>query len=1152
MSSMLRPEAEKINLNELTKSQREAVTNAVELLKDAAESSVPSNHHNSSRLLFLSGPKGTGKTTLIKTVQSLFNEDADRTIFTKTISEEDDREYAEFLEKLKSEFSEGNGKESLRNSVHWLDNFSLDPMPSGTNILGAILARLELFVNGNRISKKVGPLESISTWERAKYELANVRTDAIQAYENNIVKYEPSMDLESYSTVVSHVELTKINISKRLERALDNIIANQSGLDIHNSNTIGFDRRGIYVVVIDDLDLRPEKAIEVIKLAYSLPVRRLFFVFIGILEDLDEVLFYQVQGEYRKLMDHHVLSEDNKDIKAIANEVSSSLLRKLIPVAHRVIIDSMNMEETFKYQRDSENKETADSSDDKMIFSSILNNIEVDNHFAEDMEALIFTEDGAIPDVGTQISKFSFLDLIAQGTRHGDAQDVEPLYDGSQVLNAPPRQIADLYATLRKVDENKSEEGARGRASALIKALFQDYKGVIDEDGHLTSNIQRTLKESIEEHSIWEMSCQSLFAKLIDGDGVTLSPLVESKFGLNTINLNINCKRILREDLWVRDQQEYLSDNKKTESTRGDGSIESHKLGDRTRASLKLIHDLMKMSGQGTIRHDVSCVNLEEISSTVWQHPLIGELVIPWGINPWKTFFHRDHFFDDWSNRFEHLREILIKRSICDEICITAMAFLSWIEATNRTVRRFRPFRREIDDSIANKFKECYHDFLDAEDREIEEGNYPLPKDSLKEYIETDNIKLDDKGTSNNANAPKSNKKALSWDDISKTEVDPMSKVVVDSRLEKKYSLNNNPTEEDTDASNKKKKVKSDFTVDRFFLSSIAILLRKHTKKYSDNKSPNGDKGNTNSLTNFEPINDIYRLQIRLVIETFVDDTFTRLEEGYSDLYTVQMRDVLIELILLIMPETGFTNVLKRLLDLSDTTSVGKEQKNQDGTTGSEGANIHTSLGLTLQTFSTALVKSIMKNVSGTDKKQSPSYRIWEEIADTVARKRTERVGAYAAFSYSQTLAKIGDKFDFFNSQVLLMGVGKYTDGKDVQDHPADDSETANPATSTRDGGAEESPHNQVIRQINEPILVKLKGHDEQEKNYLADDFIKLLTPSRKLVKANAIKSLLQSKEKVNDNRGTDNVNRQGKSDSYMSNLLNKVVDDLYDSEGIR
>ena len=33
MSSMLRPEAEKINLNELTKSQREAVTNAVELLR---------------------------------------------------------------------------------------------------------------------------------------------------------------------------------------------------------------------------------------------------------------------------------------------------------------------------------------------------------------------------------------------------------------------------------------------------------------------------------------------------------------------------------------------------------------------------------------------------------------------------------------------------------------------------------------------------------------------------------------------------------------------------------------------------------------------------------------------------------------------------------------------------------------------------------------------------------------------------------------------------------------------------------------------------------------------------------------------------------------------------------------------------------------
>ena len=1089
MSSMLRPEAEKINLNELTKSQREAVTNAVEILDAAAESSTPKNHHNNSRLLFLSGPKGTGKTTLIKTVQSLFDENTGKKMIDDARSdvnyerhEESKREYNKFIDKLEEKFKGHGGHESLRQTVYWLDNFTLDPMPLGTNILGAILARLELFINNNRKPTAVGPLESISTWERSKYELANVRTDAIQAYENNITKYESSMDLESYSTVVSHVEQTKVNISKRLENALDNIINNQHSSN--NSSAEFIDRRGVYVIVIDDLDLRPEKAIEVIKLAYSLPVRRLFFIFIGILEDLDEVLFYQVQGEYRKLMDHHVLSEDNQEIKAIANEVSSSLLRKLIPVAHRVTIDSMNMQETFKYQTNVDGQERDQKQKEELTFDKILSGIKIDNHFVEDIKTLTHSYKYEAGDAdNSDTSHFTFLDLIDQGARHGDSQNIEPLYDGSQVLNAPPRQIADLYATLREVynnekkknevqkdvndnerrnDEKKQveEKQAKGPASNLIDTLFKDYIGVVDEDGHLTSSVQRILKGAIEKHSIWEMSCQFLFSKLVDGDSVTLSPLSGSKFALNTISLSLTCKRILREDLWVQDREEQLSSKNKHVPSKGT-NIDNHKLGNRTRASLKLIHDLMKFSGQGTVRHDINCFNLGEISNTEWRHPILGSLLIPWSINPWITFFHRDHFFDDWSNRFEHLRDVLIRQSSCDELCLAAMAFLSWAESINRTVRRFRPFNRAMDDAIADKFKRNYEKF----------------KRDCKEVDEDDELWIE-----------------------KKVAIDEVSANILESRFKCGDSA-----------------ISGDSAIKSYFLSGIfSLLLRDDGEaKFRGDNNDYKDK-----------VKNDYNEQMRSVFEELIKNTFERVQRGFSDLYTVQMRDVLIELVLLIMPETGFTNVLAQL------QPINKSDEN------SETTRMYNALAESLQNFSSELVKCIALEI-----KNSEKLRVWSSIANSVARIRVERVGAFAAFGHSKTLQDVGDQFDFFSHRVVLGGITEQT----VKKNGGDDEEFwngFNPESMIlvkmpcgEDSNASDKKNKQSSGS---------PKTDSENKEISKEDlklFVESITPNPSLVKANAVNSIFEHISKVP-------MTSHAQNNFSINRLMSKVVVELSSSTG--
>ncbi len=120
-------------------------------------------------------------------------------------------------------------------------------------------------------------------------------------------------------------ERQKLQVAKKLNEILGSLAAGVAG---NPAKT-----KGLFVLPVDDMDVRPSRAVQMLKLATMLSIPRLFFLFLGEVDAIDQVLFYETQGEYIRLLGNTLASrkEIAESIEAKSNEIASSLLRKFLP-----------------------------------------------------------------------------------------------------------------------------------------------------------------------------------------------------------------------------------------------------------------------------------------------------------------------------------------------------------------------------------------------------------------------------------------------------------------------------------------------------------------------------------------------------------------------------------------------------------------------------------------------------------------------------------------------------------------------------------------------------------------------------------------------------------------------------------------------------
>ena len=765
----LRQEARALRFIQLTYSQREAMEHLVDALAEAQAHSSDAQAGGLSRLLLISGSKGVGKTSILLTFKAMYAKEdqpswedlmpkkdeskKDESKKDESRSKEDPK-LAEYGTASRSFWQKLEDLKKDQRRIEWLEPLSLDPMPPGTNLVSAVLARIRKVAETDQGGYRDlgGVLDPVSPMERALHMLEGMQSPAVTGLEGNLDRRGGQMDPDAFSITALASERAKLSLSGKLNQVLSRIAAGSTA-DASNS-------KAIFVLPVDDLDVRPSRAVEMLQLASQLAVPRLFFLFFGSSDAIDQMLYYRTQGEYYELLGPvaQARPRELERVEAVSNEVSSSLLRKMIPPGQRVEIRDVALEEalTFPFGRfqawlgkqadkaGMEGKEPLQQTLEHLLLPvHLLQPSSVGKHHCDLLDVLV--------------PKDPLRRMTKNGDLHTDEADVVPrqttcFYDGAQVLVSPVRQLSDIQLHMvkahqevqqwarqetnrrrkgqeqgktpeEKEDEEKEdkewlsklrEAASKGdeefskalkeahakslepkdptvlnqAAIEVVDRLVQTFISSVDEDPHLTVPLQQRLKVSIRRANAteanqgalgWELTPPEVKQKVDLGDRMTfllpLERLVAGDTGTasdeaDPLTCSIETAALRRVDLGAWPCPEALVKELPEVERR------LRIFGPRTRPAFKVLHDLIHITGAGSVTLPVDSRELSLVASTRWDDFRGPPLVVPWMTGRWQTFWHQDRAFTWWNEGVRLTRKISSDRADLKEESFAVMLAL--------------------------------------------------------------------------------------------------------------------------------------------------------------------------------------------------------------------------------------------------------------------------------------------------------------------------------------------------------------------------------------------------------------------------------------------------------------------------------------------
>jgi hypothetical protein len=670
----LRIEAQPMNFAHFSWSQVEAAKQIARALLGAYNQSNEELEGGNQRnqILMISGGKGAGKTTLVLSLRQWYMDLHSLKHDTTALKEAHlvhetpaAKQYEQYGKDIHTLIQE------CKNKVIWLDTLSLDPLHRGTNLVAAIFARIThaMARNNDRDQLNRGILDPVSATDRAFHELGSLKSDAVLALEGNLESRAAGMDTESYAIAATESERKKQETATRLNKVLRRLL---EGSKVNKELS-----KGLFVLPIDDMDSCPERAVEMLKLAYSLSVPRLAFVFLGSIDVTDQILFYQIQGQFQNLLKDR--DEDaSHALEATANNIASSTLRKMIPPSQRIILEPLTLERAERFTPGGEKQ-------DKTLrdLLSSLHLTSTESFFEGTPNATTERSIGE-PAAQTKASgepgeaktieekksaKPSLASLIFAKDPFSktDSQSIrgfkDHIYDGLRILQAAPRHLADLHTL-------SSEENSDPKT--LIQELFSKaFCTLVDEDGDLTPSVQRRLKTCLHRDPF--------------SDDIELTPPNLKMITETGDRLSFELSRTA--DDAERSSLSYTVEAMRVRELELEAPIPnrniSPKLSPPTRSTFKVIHDLIRINNVGVVTEPIEHADLDKIAFTLWDDGVNEPFQVPWLSMKWKTFWHTDAFFRLWNHGLQTIRTICREKSdlkspdLCFLLAVTAASSLT-------------------------------------------------------------------------------------------------------------------------------------------------------------------------------------------------------------------------------------------------------------------------------------------------------------------------------------------------------------------------------------------------------------------------------------------------------------------------------------------
>lgn len=350
MTQFLRAEAQPlVQWDAMYATQQQAFRSIVQMLDEAVGKLPPadSNRANSreqeellllqrtTQLAFLSGSRGTGKTSVMASLRRICG------------ARRDSIKLDGFPTDLTPLIA------NLQSHLIWLEPLDMELSSNSSNLLAAILARIEDAATSSVSGGRAGPAKTATgglldnEYRDPLLDFQRFQANMSIAWDTAWAERRPQLDPDSLATESMRFEKSRLSLALNLHRVLNNFAGSEIRLRQEVTNPL-------FVLPVDDFDLSPSSCLDLLRVLRTISVPRLFFLVLGDLRVAQIVLNLKfssdLAGAAKDVRHPDTLAVRPDEVASTASEVAANALRKLIPPAQRVNLLHPTLREALSFR----------------------------------------------------------------------------------------------------------------------------------------------------------------------------------------------------------------------------------------------------------------------------------------------------------------------------------------------------------------------------------------------------------------------------------------------------------------------------------------------------------------------------------------------------------------------------------------------------------------------------------------------------------------------------------------------------------------------------------------------------------------------------------------------------------------------------------
>jgi hypothetical protein len=523
--------------------------------------------NRASRIIFVSGEPGSGKSSLYLTLRAM-------------LSSKEKQQY-------QLGYKGTIGLNELE-GVRWLDALDLEvASEEGENLLAAVLVRLiEVLTDRDTVSDTVHS----KPCDDAIKDLEELATDIGIAWEGNLRARAGELDPDTYSEEVMRAQRARLRVNERLRRVLDKLAEN---------NCHGCSEKTLFVLPVDDLYLKPDVSLQLLRLLRMISIPRLFFLIMGDIKTVEALFIEKSLADWTGVAGTRLFAARSERLDGAltrARELRARYLRKLLPPLQRTMIEPMDWHEALVFQPGPHDV-SVDPLEELLADVKLDKPLRAEGTAEEEAESLLtfLISPPLAPSKDDRRNEREERQKIAKGEKdekqetpeERDLKKLRSAYTALQILDATPREMMDLGSMLRAVIS--SEIVDNDKIPPLLSGVMDMVNLVREEQSFLSEEAQEVLDGILPTRSYGYAEDLNL-----EMDRLCLRPSQRTWKEQNPASLWIRDHRS-----WdVRVNSKFIDDPKKSteqgesESTGQDANDPFAKLPPRPAAWFVLLHDL--------------------------------------------------------------------------------------------------------------------------------------------------------------------------------------------------------------------------------------------------------------------------------------------------------------------------------------------------------------------------------------------------------------------------------------------------------------------------------------------------------------------------------------------------------------------------------